>query len=522
MSDPSPPLPPVPGARVVPRNKTRLSLVWIVPIVAAVAGAWVAVTRILGEGPTITISFATAEGLEAGKTHIEYNGVVVGTLTEIRLSDDRANVIATAQMQPKTESFLVEDTRFWVVKARISGANVSGLGTLLSGAYIGMEIGSAKQSERHFHALDVPPVVTGDVAGRFFFLKTQDLGSLDTGTPLFFRHLSVGQVASYTLDADGKALTVKVFVRAPYDQYVTTDTRFWHASGIDVSLGANGLQVETESLVSILVGGIAFETPGSDPVLPPAPAETTFPLHHDRAAAFAQPALDPQTYVVIFDESVRGLEQRAPVELRGIRIGEVADISAQIDLDKSSFRVPVTLHLDPRRLGVEVAELPSGADREALRRKLIDRLVAKGLRAQLRSGNLLTGARYVALDFFPDAPAATIDWSQKPVRIPTLPGEVEELEARVASIVKKIDEMPLKQIGDDLRKSIAELDRTLASAKVTLDHAGAMVAPDSTLSADLGSTLAEVSRAADALRLLMDYLERHPESLLRGKKGEPK
>lgn len=522
MPDPSPPLPPVPGARVVSRKKTRLSLVWIVPIVAAVAGAWVAVARILGEGPKITLTFASAEGLEAGKTHIEYNGVVVGTLTEIRLSDDHKNVIATAQMQPKTESFLVDDTRFWVVKARISGANVSGLGTLISGAYVGMEIGSSKKSQRHFHALDEPPVVTGDVAGRFFFLKTHSLGSLDTGTPLFFRHLSVGQVASYTLDADGKALTVKVFVRAPYDQYVTSDTRFWHASGIDVSLGANGLQVQTESLISILVGGVAFESPISDPALPPAPEDTVFPLHHDRATAFAQPALDPQTYVVVFDESVRGLEERAPVELRGIRIGEVADVRAQVDLETSAFRVPVTLHVDPRRLGVEVAEPPPGTARASLRRKFIDDLVAKGLRAQLRSGSLLTGARYVALDFFPDAPKVTIDWSQEPVRIPTIPGEVEELEARVSSIVKKIDEMPLREIGVDLRNAIAELDRTLASAKVAMDHAGGMVAPDSTLNAELSSTLTEVSRAAEALRLLMDTLERHPESLLRGKKGEPK
>jgi len=522
MPDPSPPLPPVPGARVVSRTKTRLSLVWIVPIVAAVAGAWVAVTRILGQGPEITITFASAEGLEAGKTHIEYNGVVVGTLSEIRLSDDHKNVIATAKMQPKTESFLVEDTRFWVVKARISGANVSGLGTLISGAYVGMEIGRSKQSKRHFRALDEPPVVTGDVAGRFFFLKTHNLGSLDSGTPLFFRHLSVGQVASYTLDADGKALTVKVFVRAPYDQYVTTDTRFWHASGIDVSLGANGLQVQTESLVSILVGGIAFESPASDPHLPPAPPDTTFPLHHDRSAAFAQPALDPQTYVVVFDESVRGLEKGAPIELRGIRIGEVADVRAEVNLEASSFRVPVTLHVDPQRLGVEVAELPPGADRDAVRRKFVETLVAKGLRAQLRSGNLLTGARYVALDFFPDAPKATLDWSQDPVRIPTIPGQVEELEARVSSIVKKIDEMPLKQIGDDLRKTIVELDRTLASAKVAMDNAGTLVAPDSTFNAEISSTLTEVSRAAESLRLLMDYLERHPESLLLGKEGEAK
>src|SRR6266480_3546528 len=218
-------VPYVPESRNVPGKRTRLSLVWIVPIVAAIAGVWVAVTRILAEGPKITIVFRSAEGLEAGKTKILYNGVDVGTLTAIRLSDDHQRVIATAQMAPKTESFLVDDTKFWVVTPRIAGGTVSGLGTLLSGAYIGMEIGQAKEKRRDFVALAEPPVVTGDVPGRFFMLKTSTLGSLEYGTPIFFRRLQVGEVASYVLDDDGQGLTVKVFVKAPYDQYVTPNTR---------------------------------------------------------------------------------------------------------------------------------------------------------------------------------------------------------------------------------------------------------------------------------------------------------
>jgi paraquat-inducible protein B len=216
-----------------------------IPIVAAVVGAWVAVTRVLSEGPDIKIVMKSAEGLEAGKTKIHYNGVDIGTVTKIDLSEDHQHVIMTAQMAPKTEAFLVEDTKFWVVRPRISGANVTGLGTLISGAYIGVEIGSSKESKRDFTALEIPPVITGEVPGRFFILKTPDLGSLDTGTPIYFRRLQVGQVASYKLDKDGKNLTVKVFVQTPYDQYVNSDTRFWHASGIDLSLSATGLTVQT-------------------------------------------------------------------------------------------------------------------------------------------------------------------------------------------------------------------------------------------------------------------------------------
>ncbi len=519
MPDPTNPQPSVPEARSVVRRKTRLSVVWIVPIVAALAGAWVAVTRILAEGPKITIVFKSAEGLEAGKTKIQYNGVEVGTIKTIQLSPDHRSVTTTAQMEPKTEDFLVDDTTFWVVRPRISGATVSGLGTLISGAYIGMEIGTSKKDRRAFTALETPPVVTGDTPGRFFRLTTPNLGSLDTGTPIYFRRLQVGEVAAYKLDEDGKALDVKIFVKAPYDQYVTPSTRFWQASGIDVSLGANGLSVQTQSLLSVLIGGIAFETPASGPVLPPAEADTVFPLYDDRDDAFKLPARNPQTFILFFDQSVRGLEIGAPVELQGIRIGEVTDVTAKIDARTFKFSVGVTIVLDALRLGVQVVDLPPGADLVAVRRELVDNMVAHGIRAQLRTGNLLTGALFIAFDSFPGSPPATVDWSQSPVRLPTVPGQIEEIEKSIARLMKKVEELPFEEIGDDLKKTLVGFDETLASARTTLDNANRMIEPDSVLSAELGSTLQEVNRAARALRVLADYLERHPEALIRGKTG---
>jgi len=512
--------PSAPESRAVPRKRTRLSLVWLVPIVAAVAGVWVAATRILGQGPEITVVFHSAEGLEAGKTQIRYNGVEVGMLTKIRLSDDHQKVIATAQMEPKTEDFLVEDTHFWVVRPRISGATVTGLGTLISGAYIGMEIGQSKQRQRRFEALENPPVVTADVPGRYFVLKTPNLGSLDNATPIFFRRLKVGEIASYELDADGKGFTVKAFVNAPYDQYVNPDTRFWHASGIDLSLSASGLSVQTQSLLSILIGGIAFETPVKDPVLPPADANAVFTLYHDRTEAFRPPPRDPHSYELVFTQSVRGLAAGAPVEFRGIRIGEVSDIVARIDAKSFDFSVAVTVLLDPERLGVKVPEVGDAAERERMRRKMVDALIARGVRAQLRSGSLLTGSLFVALDFFPNAPPAKMDWAQKPVQLPTVPGQVEAIEDRLADILKKVDQIPFAAIGKDLRKAIVDLDSTLVSARGTLDNANKMIEPNSVLGQELENTLGEVSGAARSLRLLADYLERHPEALLRGKTGE--
>ena len=224
-----------------------------------------------------------------------------------------------------------------------------------------------------------------------------------------------------------------------------------------------------------------------------------------------------------------GSQPGRPVEFRGIQIGEVTDISAQIDLKTFEFSAPVTISLDPRRLGVKILDLGPGVNLETMRRSLIDALVAHGVRAQLKTGNLLTGSVYVSLDFFPGAPRATVDWSQTPVQLPTISGQLEATEATVEDIIKKLDKVKFQEIGDDLRKAINQLDKTLvdaqgtlASAQGTLDNTRDLTGPNSMQVQQISSTLQEVSRAARSLRVLADYLERHPEALIRGKKGEAK
>jgi len=318
-------------------------------------------------------------------------------------------------------------------------------------------------------------------------------------------------------------------VQAPYDQYVNPNTRFWHASGVDISLSASGLTVQTQSVLSILIGGIAFETAVTDAILPAADVNTVFTLFKDRAEAFNPPPRSPQTYQLVFKDSVRGLAPGAPVEFRGIPVGEVAAIRAQIDLKTFEFSVPVTIRLDPQRLGVRGMDLQGGEGLEGMRRKLIDSLVSHGVRAQLKTGNLLTGSAFVSLDFFPSAPPATVDWSQQPVQLPTTPGQLEATEATIENIIKKVDKMPLQEIGENMRKAIGDLDLTLVSARGTLvsaqgtlDNTTNLTGPNSTQIQQLGSTLQEVSRAARSVRVLADYLERHPEALIRGKQGGAK
>jgi paraquat-inducible protein B len=530
MPDNDPSLTQIPAAKTVPKKRTRFSFVWVIPIVAAAAGVWIAVTKILNKGPEITIVFSSADGLEANKTKINYNGLNVGTLTAIRLTDDHKQVIATAEISPKAKEFLVKDTKFWVVKPRVSGLNISGLGTLLSGYYIGVQLGQSHESERHFVALETPPL-TGNIPGRTFTLKTPELGSLGTGTLIFFRQLPAGQVVSYELDKGGKFLNVKIFVQSPYDQYVTPDTRFWQASGIDLSLTASGLHVQTESLMSILAGGIAFETPSTDLPHAPAKADTTFTLFNERADAFQPPARDPQTYLLVFKQSVRGLTVGAPVEIGGVAIGEVTKIDPQFDMKTMQFTVPVTITVDPQRYGVKFLDVSEGEDLAESHKKGMNALVARGLRAELKTGNLLSGALFVAINFFPDAPAVTLDWSQNPVELPTQSGKLEAVEDQVASLLKNLDQTVATTRGtltnadsllQNLGQTLATTRGTLTNADQLINNAGSLVAPDSAFNAELINMLQQGGGAAQALRVLADYLERHPEALIRGKTGSAK
>jgi paraquat-inducible protein B len=513
----------VPEAKTVPKKRTRISLVWVIPIVAAVAGVWIAVTKILERGPEITIVFTSGDGLEANKTKIEYDGLEIGKLSSIRFAEDHKHVIATAEMSPKTKDFLVKDMKFWVVKPRMSGLNVTGLGTLISGYYIGVQLGQSKEKERSFTALESPPV-GGDMQGRFFQMESRELGSLGEGTPIYFRQIQAGQVVSYQLDKDGKGLNVKIFIQSPYDQFVTPDTRFWQASGVNVSLTAAGLHVQTESVMSILAGGIAFETPLTDSPQPPAPADTMFTLFNDRSEAFRPPPRDPHAYLLIFKQSVRGLTVGAPVEMNGIQIGEVTDIQAQFDAKTAIFSVPVTISVDPARFGVKFLNLPQGDVPGENHKRSMDTMVARGLRAELKTGNLISGSLFIAVNFYPDEPQVTLDWSQEPVQLPTQSGKLEDIEDTVADLLNNLNKTVtnLDMTVSSARGTLTNTDKLLTSTDKLMGNANQLIAPNSVLNAELNNVLQQGGDAAQALRVLLDYLERHPEALIHGKPGEAK
>ncbi|WP_143518184.1 PqiB family protein, partial [Pseudomonas syringae] len=289
MSDSTLPPPASVPRPEVKRRRLRVSLIWLVPIVAAIIGISMALHDWMNIGPRITVSFLTAEGLEANKTQVKYKNVVIGMVTDISLSEDRTHVLANIELNTSAAPFTRVDSQFWVVRPRIGAHGVSGVDTLLSGAFIGADAGSAEETKSSFTGLETPPPVTFGEKGKRFTLHTDDLGSLDIGSPIYFRRIQVGQVVAYDLSKDGRGVDIQIFINAPNDQYITTDTRFWNASGVDITVGASGVKVNTQSLTSIISGGIAFREPNWSPDSKPADENAEFKIFDDQTAAMAPP-----------------------------------------------------------------------------------------------------------------------------------------------------------------------------------------------------------------------------------------
>jgi len=525
---------------VLRKRRTNASLIWLVPVLAAIVGASLVVSSWLQAGPDITISFESAQGLAAGKTPVKYKDVVIGKVDKIRLSGDRSHVLVKVALEKSAKAFATTGTRYWVVRPRIGLGGVSGVDTLFSGAYIGADTGDSSAEEDEFKGLETPPAVTHGEPGKSYTLHADDLGSLDIGSPVYFRRIQVGRVVSYQLDKDGKGVSLAVFIDSPNDRFVDTDTRFWNASGVDVSLGANGLKLNAQSLATVLAGGLAFQDPNGPHDATPAADGASFRLFNDEATAMAPPDGEPHYIRMRFDQSLRGLAVGAPVEFLGMNFGHV--VSVRMDYDEKTQRFPfiVGAVIYPERLGQANAKLVALARKNgdnADISHMVGKLVEHGLRAQARTGNLLTGQLYIALDFLPHAAKANYDPDARPLEIPTAPGSFDKLQEQMVDIVGKLDKIPFDQIGNHLNDSLASLDATLkqvngqtlpalngtlGDARKTLGTANNTLSADSPLQQNLGSTLQEVQRAMRSLRVLTDYLGVHPESLLRGRQADPK
>jgi paraquat-inducible protein B len=511
-------------------------LVWVVPIAAAVIGISLLIRNLENEGPRITISFLSGEGIQVGKTAVKYRDVTVGHVSAVVLSPDHQTVLVSADLSKDAASLLKADTQFWIVRPRIGVGSVSGLDTLLSGVYIGMKTGTATLSERHFAGLENPPALSHGPRGRELQLRAARAGSLAMGAPVYFRQFQVGRLIDENLLPDGST-RVTVFVEAPYDGFVKPVTRFWNASGIDVRLGADGLNVQTESLAAVLAGGIAFDDGPTEAVSAAAGVQGDLTLYKNETEAMAPPDGDPHYVRMRFAQALRGLEVGAPVEFVGVNIGSVVAVDLGYERQDKSFPVIVTAKLYPRRMGqaYEALAAQGKTESEGTLAAFVGTLVHRGLRAQPRSGSLLTGKLYIALDFLPASPRAAYDASIRPLELPTVTGTFQELEASVGRLVNKVNDLPLEQIAADLHTDLKDLHETLSELHTrvlpnavetlsalhsTLDSAGRTLDVESPLQRGLTDTLSESRSTLQAVRELADYLDRHPDALLRGRRPQ--
>ncbi|KAA2212385.1 PqiB family protein [Teichococcus oryzae] len=552
--------PPADAPDLAESRHRRFPVIWLIPLAALLVAGYLAYKTISGRGPLITVSFNTADGLTAGQTQVRYKSVAIGTVEGIELSDDLSTVTASIRMTPDVEERLTDQARFWVVRPRLTAGNVSGLETIVSGAYIEFDPGQMDgEQRRDYRGLEDPPGIRSDEPGRIFTLRTGRLGSLNRGSPVFFRDVQVGEVLSFDQPGLDGTITLRAFIRSPYEGYVREGSRFWNSSGVRLGFGPGGLSLEVESLRAVLAGGIAFETPPRERDAPPAPDNARFTLYGTMEDAFAATSEHRLEVLVYLDGSVRGLGPRSPVEMRGIRIGSVTSVDLAFDRDTGRFTVPVRLALEPDRIA-----FPNGRPQWEVRQAL-ERFVAEGMRAQLASGNLLTGQKVVTLDFVPDAPPATVRQEGELLVIPSLGGGSDNLMGAVGAIAGKLENFPLDQIGQNLSGALAAvnslvggpelrdavaslaailgdtqrlvrrtddglapllrrlpamantLDQTLARANAAATSVERGYGTNSAFNRELSRLLQQATDAARSVRLLADYLERHPEALLRGR-----
>lgn len=526
---------PVSGIPLFRHGRWRNAVIWLLPFIALVIAVTMVIQARLSVGPEVVIAFRSAAGLEAGKTAVKYKDVTVGLVKEITLSPDNAQVLVRVTLGKSAQNLARSDTRFWVVRPRVGMNGVSGIDTLLSGAYIGVDRGQSDETQYRFTGMETPPAIVNDMAGSQFMLEADDLGSLDINSPVYYRRIPVGRITSYQLRKDGRGIDLNVFIDAPYDRLVTADSRFWNVSGVDLSVGSDGFQLKTQTVAAIMAGGIAFSTPDS-PAHGVLYKQTRYTLAPDEETAMAPADGPPVRFQLRFEHSLHGLNVGAPVEFSSVRIGRV--VSIDLDYNPEGYRFPVVVGIDvyPSRMGNVLEKLPKPTGDIDLNTAIFTReMIAHGLRAQATSSSLLTGQLSISLDFIPDAPSVNFDATKRPVELPTVNGGLTLLQDQLTGIARKINKMPLDEIGSNMNRTLVELNKTLRTVNTqslpaanrlmqqtqhTTQEAQNLLAEDSPLMMTLMQSLQEATRTLRAVRSLTSQLDNHPEALIQGRPAD--
>ncbi len=538
------------------REQRWPSPVWLIPLTALLIGMWLVFQTWYQRGPSIVVQFTSAEGIELGKTEVRYKAVTVGKVKNIKLSDDLKHIEASIELNKEIGRHLGSDARFWVVSPRVNRSGVSGLTTLFSGTYIGMDPGTNTDDLSFYQGEDRPPVIAPSENGKHFYLLSDSLGSMDIGAPIFYKQLQVGEVIDYKLLPEQNQVRLEVFIRDPYYDFVRTNTRFWNASGAEFKMSATGAEFRMESLTSLLVGGVAFDTPKSIGSGELSEDGAEYILYRNYAAAQEKQYSQKLFYVMYFNGSVRGLAVGAPVEFQGIPVGQVENIDMRMDSQSLDIRIPVLVSIQPQQFDGKITV----KDAEAAMRKL----VAKGLRAKLETGSLLTGQKLVTLSMEKEPEPAEIVVTQFYSEFPTVGSVLDDLPLMATEIMSSLQDTldgirslvnsgKLDKTVDNLNGVLVEAEQAIKTAKEAIRQVDGKTLPSVTsnisqITVDLGKTLQkiqgsmvqvdrltaqnsptqfqlqemleEVTAASRSLRGLTETLQRQPASLLRGKKGE--
>jgi paraquat-inducible protein B len=531
-----------------PRARLRaqpFSLVWLVPIGAAALVVWLAWRSLSDRGPAITISFRKVEGLQPGQTKVQHRNVELGTVESLELTPDMARVIVHARMKRVATDHLTEDARFAIIAPRVGVGGISGLSTIVSGTYIEMYPGKDGAPKRDFVGMEEPPALPLDTPGRSFTLLTNDLGSLTRGSPISYQGINIGEVEDYKLRPGNQGVSVTAFIRSPHEDLVHPETRFWNAGGVDLTLGSQGLRIRANSWEQLLQGGIAFETPKEALSKTPSAAGSVFGLYDNQRAAERAPLGPTLVYVADFEGNQRGLGAGTPVELQGVEVGEVTQSHLRYDDHHHTLVTRGTFYIDPERVHIANMPRPAGSDQLEAVRQWVDKLVGDGLRAQVSSASFLTGLKLVGLEMDPGAPRAHLEREGDYVKMPsTNSGDLTAVLQNLQNVLKNIDRATsgpqlghaLQSLDDtltrldkvthdiepDIKSLIKSLRDTADSAQNTLNTVQGLMGNTAPAGTDLPRLMRELTEAARSVRGLADYLDRHPEALLRGRKGDDK
>lgn len=502
-------------AKKAPRRH-GISSIWIVPIIAMAIGGWMIYQHLSGIGPEVTLKMTSADGIQAEKTMIKARNVEVGRVKSMRLADDLSHVIITAQMDKDAERLLKSDSRFWVVKPRIGREGISGLGTLWSGAYIELLPGQAEETKSHFEVLDEPPIAQMNADGLRVQLRSDIPGRLNVGDPVIYRGFGVGRIETADFDTEEREMHYQLFIEDKYRNLVTENTRFWSASGFSLAFDSSGVKVDVGSVESVLDGGITFDIPQNLPLGETADNNARFMLYADKNSAFQSSFDKYLEYVLLIDDTVRGLNNGAAVEYRGVRIGTVMEVPYEFTPERiktmSDIKIPVLIRIEPQRLdsAMKTIELTEWRERYG-------RLFDNGLRASLKTGNLLTGAVFVDIAFHENVKAfAGAEFAGKTV-FPSVPSRLTQLDQRLSQFMDKINSLEVKPLLDKLNANLENSEAMLIDLRKLTNKVSDILDSDNVqaLPGDMRQTLDKLNNTLDgftpsspAYKSLTDTLHR--------------